>query len=81
MDAFVAEIWTARWQLVKGVLATLEISAAAIAIGSAIGLGVGVGLVFAPKALRLLLRVYVDLVRGLPILISADPIVNAAASR
>ena len=45
---FLAEIWTARWQLAEGILATLEISAAAITIGSAIGLGVGVGLCFAP---------------------------------
>ena len=53
----------------EGLLATLEISAAAIAIGSAIGLGVGVGLVFAPRPLRLLLRAYVDLVRGTPVLV------------
>jgi polar amino acid transport system permease protein len=69
MDAFIGEIWTARWQLAEGILTTLEISAAAIAIGSAVGLGVGVGLVFGPKLLRLLLRAYVDLVRGTPVLV------------
>jgi hypothetical protein len=58
MDAFIAEIWTARWQLAKGILAKLEISAAAIAIGSAIGLGVGVGLVFAPMTIACKLRPY-----------------------
>ena len=50
-------------------LATIEISAAAIVVGSAIGLGVGVGLVFGRRPLRWLLRVYVDLVRGTPVLV------------
>jgi polar amino acid transport system permease protein len=69
MEQFLAEVWIARRQLAEGMLATLEISAASIAIGSAIGLGVGVGLCFAPKPLRLLLRAYVDLVRGTPVLV------------
>jgi polar amino acid transport system permease protein len=69
MGEFLAEIWLARSQLVEGLLATVEISAIAILAGSALGLFTGIGLAFGWRSLRWLLRFYVDVVRGTPVLV------------
>jgi polar amino acid transport system permease protein len=69
MDEFLAEMWLARSQLVEGLLATVEISAIAILAGSALGLFTGIGLAFGWRPLRWLLRFYVDVVRGTPVLV------------
>lgn len=63
------EIYVARWTLAGGLLTTLEISAIVIAAGTVVGLLVGLGLAYGPLPLRLLLRGYVDLVRGIPSLV------------
>jgi polar amino acid transport system permease protein len=69
MGEFFAEIWMARGQLAEGLLATIEISAVAIFAGSALGLFTGIGLAYGWRPLRWLLRVYVDVVRGTPVLV------------
>ena len=46
MERFLAELWNVRWQLAEGFVATVEVSAAAIVVGSVIGLFVGIGLAF-----------------------------------
>jgi polar amino acid transport system permease protein len=69
MGRFLAELWNMRGQLAEGVLVTIEVSFAAIAIGSIAGLLVGIGLVFGTRPLRWPLRAYVDVIRGTPVLV------------
>jgi polar amino acid transport system permease protein len=69
MDGFLHELWIARWALLEGCVRTVEISAAAIAMGSALGLLVGTSLAYGPRALRWICRFYVDVIRGTPVLV------------
>ena len=55
------------WQ---GVVVTVQISVLVIAAGSIIGMFGGLGLLYGPLWLRALLRGYVDLIRGLPLLVT-----------
>jgi polar amino acid transport system permease protein len=55
------------WQ---GVVVTLQISAIVIVVGSLIGMFAGLGLLYGPAWLRPILRGYVDLMRGLPLLVT-----------
>jgi polar amino acid transport system permease protein len=55
------------WQ---GVAITLQISALVIVIGSIIGVFGGLGLLYGPLWLRAPLRGYVDIIRGLPLLVT-----------
>jgi polar amino acid transport system permease protein len=56
--------------LLQGVAITLQISAIVIIAGTIIGIFGGLGLLYGPVWLRALLRGYVDLVRGLPLLVT-----------
>jgi polar amino acid transport system permease protein len=56
--------------LLQGVAVTLRISALVIVVGSIIGVFGGLGLLYGPLWLRGLLRGYVDLLRGLPLLVT-----------
>lgn len=69
MDAFLAQLWIARWPLFDGFLMTIGISVGAIVFGTILGCIVGIQLVFAPIWLRFPFRVYVDLMRGTPLLV------------
>jgi len=69
ISAIMHEIYTARWTLWGGLLTTLEISAIAISAGTLAGVMIGIGLAYGPLVLRVLLRGYVDLVRGIPSLV------------
>jgi polar amino acid transport system permease protein len=61
----------ANWTVLpKGLLITLEVALATIAIGTPLGLLIGLGLVYGALPLRALLRLYVDLMRGLPLLVT-----------
>jgi polar amino acid transport system permease protein len=53
----------------KGLKLTLQLSAVSIFTSSIVGLFVGVGLVYGNRVVRTLLRLYVDIIRGLPILV------------
>jgi polar amino acid transport system permease protein len=53
----------------KGLKLTLQLSAVSIVTSSIVGLFVGVGLVYGNLVVRTLLRLYVDIIRGLPILV------------
>jgi polar amino acid transport system permease protein len=66
---FLNEIWIARLPLLKGLGVTMSISLLAILAGSVLGVGVALGLVYGPRVLRALIRVYVDIVRGTPVLV------------
>jgi polar amino acid transport system permease protein len=63
------QIYVARWTLFSGLVTTLEIASLVIAIGTATGLLVGLGLCYAHIAVRLALRLYVDVIRGVPSLV------------
>jgi polar amino acid transport system permease protein len=69
MDAFLAQLWIARWAIVQGVALTLQISAAAVVLGTLLGFAVGILLVFGRTSIRLLVRAYVDVMRGTPVLV------------
>jgi polar amino acid transport system permease protein len=69
MDAFLAQLWIARWAIVQGVALTLQISAAAVVLGTLLGFAVGILLVFGRTPSRLLVRAYVDVMRGTPVLV------------
>ena len=69
MDRFLHELWIARWALAKGFLLTIEVAGAAIVLGSILGFAVGVALAYGPKLIRWPCRLYVDLVRGTPVLV------------
>lgn len=69
MAAFLDALWMAKGQLLEGLAATLAVSAVAIVVGSVIGVAVGIGLAFGWRPLRWLLRAYVDVMRGTPVLV------------
>jgi polar amino acid transport system permease protein len=56
--------------LLDGVAVTLQISALVILAGTIVGIFGGLGLLYGPIWLRAILRAYVDLVRGLPLLVT-----------
>jgi polar amino acid transport system permease protein len=55
--------------LMRGLAVTLQLSALIILFGTTIGLFGGIGLLYGPVWLRALLRGYVDLIRGTPLLV------------
>jgi polar amino acid transport system permease protein len=63
------QIYVARWTLFGGLVTTLEISVLVIIVGTIAGLLVGLGLCFGHLTVRLALRFYVDLIRGVPSLV------------
>ena len=56
-------------QLLRGLGVTLRISAVVLVAGSALGVAVGLALEYGNLPLRLLARVYVDTIRGIPVLV------------
>lgn len=66
---FFGEFWKAKWSLLNGFITTMELSLLVIAIGLAVGVLGGLLLVYGPKPVRLLMRAYVDILRGIPILV------------
>lgn len=55
--------------LMRGLAVTLQLSALIILFGTIIGLFGGIGLLYGPTWLRAILRVYVDIIRGTPLLV------------
>ncbi|MFT4039379.1 MAG: amino acid ABC transporter permease [Thermomicrobiales bacterium] len=55
--------------LMRGLAVTLQLSALVILFGTIIGLFGGIGLLYGPGWLRAILRVYVDIIRGTPLLV------------
>lgn len=66
---FLFEAWQARWSLLSGLGVTLATSAASIVIATACGVVMGIALAYGWWWLRLLARTYVDLMRGIPLLV------------
>ena len=61
--------WIARFSLLSGLLTTTELSLLAITIGTAVGSLGGIALHYGAWPLRLLVRIYVDTLRGIPVLV------------
>lgn len=55
--------------LLLGLQTTLQLSALIILIGTVIGLFGGIGLLYGPAPVRFVLRAYVDIIRGTPLLV------------
>lgn len=53
----------------RGLAVTLQLSALIIIFGTIIGLFCGIGLLYGPVWLRAILRTYVDIIRGTPLLV------------
>lgn len=66
---FFFEAWAARNQLLAGLGVTAQLSVLTIVSGSLVGIFGGIGLTYGPLPVRFLLRVYVDAVRGIPVLV------------
>lgn len=69
MDAFLDQLWIARWAIAAGLVYTVEVSLAAILVGSLIGTFVGLGLTYGALPVRFVCRLYTDFVRGTPVLV------------
>ncbi len=67
--SFLFEAWAARFALLKGVAVTAELSILVILIGAVIGTLGGLTLQYGPRPLRFAVRVYVDVLRGIPVLV------------
>ena len=71
MDAFLQQIWVARWALLDGAWLTVQISVLSIAAGTVFGVLVGLALTYGGRALRWPARLFVDFIRGTPVLVLA----------
>lgn len=79
--AFLEQLWVARSVILSGLGTTVSISLLAILAGSLSGILVGLALVYGGKVLRFVVRVYIDIIRGTPVLVLvlASYYVSAAA--
>lgn len=66
---FLSELWIARGALWQGFQLTVAVSALAVAFGTVLGLFVGMVLVYAWAPFKLLVRLYVDFIRGTPVFV------------
>lgn len=55
--------------ILRGLLVTLEVSVLVLLIGTVIGIGGGLSLLYGGLPLRWLARIYVDTIRGIPLLV------------
>ncbi len=66
---FLTELWIARGALWQGFQLTVAVSALAVVFGTVLGLFVGMVLVYAWAPFKLLVRLYVDFIRGTPVFV------------
>ncbi|MDJ0921697.1 MAG: amino acid ABC transporter permease [Henriciella sp.] len=69
MSEFLHQLTLSQGALLSGVQVTIYISFLSIIIGTAIGLVIGLVLTYAPFLARLPFRIYVDAIRGTPVLV------------
>jgi polar amino acid transport system permease protein len=69
ISALLHQIYMARKTLGSGLATTMEISVLVILIGTVLGLLFGLGLTYGHIAIRGAVRVYVDVIRGIPSLV------------
>ena len=63
-------VWESRQLLWDGLLYTFKLFVSVIFFGTLLGILVGVGLLYGPRLIKLLLRVYVDVIRGMPLIVT-----------
>ncbi|MBO1076340.1 amino acid ABC transporter permease [Roseomonas marmotae] len=66
---FLFEAWTARFALARGLWAMVTTSTISIFLATVAGILLGVALTYGWWPLRLLVRLYVDFMRGMPLLV------------
>lgn len=62
-------IWAARWPLLDGFVNTILISVVSILLGTPLGVVVGLILTYGNRALRFVVRLYSDFLRGTPVFV------------
>ncbi len=67
--SFLDQIWIARYVILSGLGMSVSISLLAILAGTMLGVFVGLALVYGHRVLRFIVRVYVDIIRGTPVLV------------
>jgi polar amino acid transport system permease protein len=67
--SFFYEAWISGFALLSGLGVTINISALTITTATALGIPLGLLLTFGPWPLAGLARIYIDLVRGIPVLV------------
>jgi polar amino acid transport system permease protein len=67
--AFLEQLWIARYVILTGLGTTVSISLFAIVAGSVFGVFVGLALVYGGRVLRFIVRAYIDVIRGTPVLV------------
>lgn len=67
--SFLDQLWLARNVILSGLGLTVSISLLAILAGSVLGVLVGLSLTYGNRPLRLIFRVYTDIIRGTPVLV------------
>ena len=63
-------VWESRHLLWEGLLYTFKLFAWVIVFGTLLGVMVGVGLLYAVRPIRWILRGYVDVIRGMPLIVT-----------
>lgn len=63
-------VWQSRQLLWDGLLYSFKLFFSVIVLGSLLGTLVGVGLLYAILPVRVLLRAYVDVIRGMPLIVT-----------
>lgn len=66
---FWGELWTAKWALLEGIAITTEVSLYVIVLSTITGALGGLLLVYAWRPVAMLVRLYVDVMRGIPVLV------------
>jgi polar amino acid transport system permease protein len=66
---FLYEVWVARWALLSGFGITMSSALVTIVLASIVGMIFGVALTYGWRPLRWLIRGYVDVLRGIPVLV------------
>lgn len=66
---FFNELWVSKFMIFRGVYMCLFVSLTAILIGTLLGMLVGLALTYGNLFTRFLARVYVDVIRGIPVLV------------
>ena len=67
--SFLGLLWSVRWPILNGLGVTTAVSALAIAAGTILGVLLGLALVYGGAVLRVAGRLYVDFIRGTPVLV------------
>ena len=62
-------VWDNKHLLWDGLQLTLQLTAVILVLGTVLGVLVGIGLLYGNRVVRLALRLYVDVIRGLPLLV------------